>query len=108
MNPLHGTKLDYSDVIGDREKTVIKHKSSNTLFDIEYIRWNKNLNKEFSKYYYLDQHNKKQWKEYTRLNKKGDNFYHSLFIKSPYFENFNWQSIGGIKQSSVKGYTAPR
>jgi len=100
---INGTKLDCSDVIGDREKTVIKHKPSNTFFDIEYIRWNKNLNKEFSKYYYLDQHNKEQWKEYTRLNKKGDNFYHSLFIKSPYFENFNWSSSGSIKQYSIKG-----
>lgn len=50
------------------------------------------LDKEYSKYYYLDKNNAEMYKEYTTLNNKGDKFYHSIFISSDYFKDFNFDS----------------
>lgn len=56
--------------------------------------WNRKLNEEYSKYYYIDGENNVRHKENTTLNNKGDNFYHSVFIKSSLFnkEIFNFNS----------------
>lgn len=100
---INGDELDYSDIIGDREETAFTHGATGTCFDVRYVRWVNNINKEFSRYYYLDKHDKEQWKEYTRLNKKGDHFYHSVYIKSPYFENFNWYSSPTANTQALRG-----
>ncbi len=99
---INGKNLDYSDIIGDVESLVFTHKKSDTNFEVVFIRWNESLNKEFSRYYYLDSNNKEKWKEYTTLNNKGDHFYHSVYIKTPYFDNFTFAE-GGVKQKALIG-----
>lgn len=85
---LNDEKLDYQEIIGDSELFSIKVREFD--FGVKYIRWNKSLNQELSKFYYLDNENTEKWKEFTTLNKKGDSFFHSLYITSKYFSDFNF------------------
>lgn len=57
-------------------------------YEITIVQWNQSLGKEFSKFYFLNSEDEEQYKEATKLNKKSDEFYHSIFIKSQYFDNF--------------------
>lgn len=85
---IDGKELDYSDIIGDRETAQFKHAETNTVFDISYIRWNQSLQNEYSRFYLIDSKNNENWKDTTKLNNKGDNFYHSVFVKSSFFDDF--------------------
>lgn len=57
-------------------------------YEITIVQWNQSLGKEFSKFYFINSSNEEQYKEATKLNKKSDEFYHSVFIKSDYFDEF--------------------
>lgn len=100
---LNGVELDYSSTIKEREEFEITHEPSNTAFKIRYIQWTDFLEDEYSKFYYLNQGNKEKYKEFTTLNNKGDRFYHSLYISSAYFEDFNFDSIETSDQKNVVG-----
>ena len=89
--------LEYNDIIGDSEDKKFLYKETNTEFLIHYIRWNSRLNEEYSRYYYLDSLGDEKWKEYTLLNNKGDSYFHSVYIKSSYFDNFNFKTIENQK-----------
>lgn len=62
-------------------------------YDITIVQWNQSLGKEFSKFYFLNSENEEQYKEATKLNKKSDEFYHSIYIKSKYFDKFFFEKI---------------
>jgi hypothetical protein len=87
---IDGKELDYSDIIGERDNETFKYEETGTAFSIDYIRWNQNLQNEYSKYYLIDSKEQENWKDTTKLNNKGDNFYHSVFIKSKFFDNFTY------------------
>lgn len=57
-------------------------------YEISIVQWNQSLGKEFSKFYFLDSLGVEKYKEATKLNKKSDEFYHSIFVKSDYFNKF--------------------
>ncbi len=104
---INGEELDYTALIGDRKETEFTHEESNTKFHISYVRWKESLNKEWSQYYYIDSKDKEKWKEFTTLNRKGDDFYHSVYIKSSFFDNFgfgkekkNQSTLIGVDRSS--------
>ncbi|WP_231845073.1 hypothetical protein [Methanocella paludicola] len=97
---INGEGLNYSDILVDKQQFEIKHELSSTVFNIQYIRWNYQLNLEYSKFYYLDNNGNEIYKENTKFNNKGDNFYHSVFISSDYFLNFNFDN-GDIHQKSL-------
>lgn len=89
---INGNLLDCSDILYSEETRN---------FDIEGFKveitvcvWKRKLNEEYSKYYYIDGEEVVRYKENTTLNNKGDNFYHSVFIKSKMFnkEDFNFDS----------------
>ncbi len=79
--------LSYEDLVVERipfsPDESLKHK-----YEISIVQWNQSLGKEFSKFYYLDSAGIEKYKEATKLNKKSDEFYHSIFIKSDYFDKF--------------------
>lgn len=60
-------------------------------YEISIVQWNQSLGKEFSKFYFIDSDNEEKYKEATKLNKKSDEFFHSIFIKSSYFDNFYFE-----------------
>src|SRR6202012_5749685 len=58
-------------------------------FECTYVQWKNRLNDEYSRFYFLNDEGKFKYKTNTRLNKKGDNFYHSVIIKSDFFDNLS-------------------
>ncbi len=100
---LNDVELDYSSLIEDKEHFEIMHESSNSTFKVRYVQWAHFLENEYSKFYYLDSTNNELYKEYTTLNNKGDRFYHSLFVSSDYFEDFNFDSSECSIQKNMNG-----
>lgn len=54
-------------------------------FEIKIILWEEKPS-EYSKYYFLNESNVEIFKQNTGLNKKSDNFWHSVYIKSSLFK----------------------
>lgn len=70
----------------DLNEAELEHKYSASI-----IQWNISLGNEFSKFYFLNSEYEEQYKEATRLNKKSDEFYHSVYIQSDYFDSFSFE-----------------
>lgn len=98
---INGTKLDYKNFVADSEKLEIKHEETGTVFSLFYIRWNQKLNNEPSRYYYLDSEFRERWKEPTAIKNKGEQFYHSFFIQSEYFDQFSFQTPEVTDQAAL-------
>jgi len=82
---INGETLDYEFLVGERDTTNF------TIEDIEffarYVRWDERLRDEYSRYYFIDSANHEKAKKHTTLNNKGDNFYHSVYVHSNYFDS---------------------
>lgn len=100
---VNGELLKYSDIIGGKDNTEFTHRETGTKFNVSYIRWQTEINKEYSRYYYQNSSNNEIWKDYTTLNKKGDHFYHSVFIQSDYFNNFDFITEENSNPQLIKG-----
>ncbi|EKE19897.1 MAG: hypothetical protein ACD_8C00089G0001 [uncultured bacterium] len=85
-------EIDYKNFIADSEQFELIHEKTGTVFFVSYIRWNQRLNNEPSRYYYLNSDHKERWKEPTAIKNKGEQFYHSVFVESQYFDAFGFQS----------------
>ena len=58
-----------------------------THFDVTFIRWNKNIGDKF--YFYMMNSNlHENFKELTSFNNNTIDFYHSVYVKSSYFNDF--------------------
>jgi len=57
-------------------------------YTIRFVIWKKSLGHEFSRYYFIDSQGNEVFKDTTKLNKKSDEFFHSVYIQSAYFNNF--------------------
>lgn len=87
---VNGQELDYSEnIIKKEDYHTITHSASGLHFRVKYVQWKHTLaNKEQSKFYFLNDNGKEVYKDYTTLNKKGDHFYHSVYIESSFFNSF--------------------
>lgn len=88
---LNGEYLDYSDIIADKEDFNIENTKTEATFDVRFIQWSVSMNNEYSRYYLINSDNKEVNKRTTKLNNKGDCFYHSIYIKSKFFDNWKEQ-----------------
>lgn len=79
-------------IVLDHEKLILTSENG-VKFDLEYVQWPSEMNKEYSRIYYIDGRGIERYKETTKLNKKGDGFHHSVFVRSPYFENFSFRKL---------------
>lgn len=103
---LNNKKLEYEDIIGDRDLFSIDHEKSGAHFDISFIRWNKPLKNEYSRYYLLDAlQGEEKWKATTKLNNKGDEFYHSIYVRSSYFDTFVFNPEQSEDQPTLIGHS---
>ncbi len=102
---INGVLLTYEEIIGERDSVVIDHPASETLFSLEFVRWNKPLKNEYSKFYLIDNLNKERWKGTTKLNNKGDEFYHSIYIRSAYFDTFTYSPEQEDIQTTLMGHS---
>lgn len=98
---INGVNLDYTSILMDREEK--KYIYGEYSFDVLFCRWEKRLHQEYSKYYYLNKEGVEVYKENTTLNNKGDNFFHSLFIKSSLFDNFSFAKSNGQIRMDIAG-----
>lgn len=91
---INGQKLTYEELLADSKTFSVDIKSSDRKttyhFNCHYIQWNTKLNDEFSRFYFLNEAGKLKHHKTTKLNKKGDQFYHSIIVQSDFFENFNY------------------
>lgn len=85
-----GEKVTYDDFIINRVE-ICPDIELEFEYKISLVQWNQSLGKEFSKFYFINSNDEEKFKEATRLNKKSDNFFHSVFIKSSYFDNFYFE-----------------
>jgi len=100
---LNGVPLDYSDYILDYEEGIeLRHDDSRTIFKLKFVQWRESLHKELSKVYYINERGEELYKEYTTLNKKADEYFHSVFIESEFFTDFDFS--GTEFETQVKLY----
>ncbi|MEK7632500.1 MAG: ATP-binding protein [Patescibacteria group bacterium] len=85
---INGVDLDYDDIVNNKERIDLVHPDSGTKFSLNFIQWTRHLSKEYSRWYLIDSNGMEKWKNATRLNNKGDNFFHSVFVSSSYFDDF--------------------
>lgn len=98
---INGEELDYSSIIDETESFPIELRLRNELitFNCKYIRWTNKLNDEYSRFYFLNESLELKKTKTTSLNKKGDNYWHSLLIVSDFF---NQASIEEENESILK------
>lgn len=87
---INGQKLDYEKIIAETETVEYEYKNEggeNNKFSVNYIRWHDKIGEKFY-FYFLNNEKIEKAKKLTSFNNKGDEFYHSVFVESPYFEDF--------------------
>jgi hypothetical protein len=84
---INGEELDYSSIIAENDSFPIEFKSKKDeiKFNCKYIRWTSKLNDEYSRFYFLNESLELKKTKTTSLNKKGDNFWHSILVVSEFF-----------------------
>jgi len=101
---INGVALDYTANIQDYEEEImLKYNDTNTVFKLKFVQWNESLHKELSKVYFINQKGEELHKEYTTLNKKADEYFHSVYIESEFFSGFDFS--GTEFDAQVKLYS---
>ena len=93
--------IDYSTFIEHVEEIDASIYGCKKKYNIRFIQWKQKLGNEYSKIYYIGSDNKERYKETTKLNKKSDQFFHSVFIKSNYFDEFHFINEESDEQESL-------
>ncbi|MFS2722959.1 ATP-binding protein [Bacteroides thetaiotaomicron] len=89
---INGIELDYTSIIDEKENfpiVVKKVTNQEVLFECKFIRWNTKMNDEYSRFYFLNNELELKNTKTTLLNKKGDNFWHSIIIINDFFNEIN-------------------
>lgn len=94
---INGEVLDYSPVIDmtDIHKISITDRHSDEIFEfsITFVRWKEKLKENYYAYF-LDQNKYEKYEETTKLNNKDNEFHHSLYVESAFFDFFVYQEKG--------------
>jgi hypothetical protein len=107
---INSVKLDYHSLIVNSEEKDFLSTEPEISFNVRLVSWSKKLHNEYSKYYYIKSDGNPFGKENTTFNNKGDQFYHSVFIKSELFDNFDLDrtdetiSLFATKQKSFEEF----
>lgn len=88
---INGEPLDYTDNILHYEEDIeMKYEDNNTSFKLKFVQWKESLHRELSKAYFINEKGEEMHKEYTTLNKKADEYFHSIYIESEFFTDFDF------------------
>lgn len=89
---VNGEAITYEHLIKSRETFPIEvlstDRKTKQQFECQYLQWAEKLNDEFSRFYFINEEGRLKYQQTTKLNKKGDYFYHSIIVKSAFFNNF--------------------
>ena len=83
---INSEPLIYDSLIKDSE--ALELNISGKVFSIWYVRWSCKLNRHFSRLYCSSIDGLFRYSKPTTLNNKGDEFYHSVFVSSQFFDEF--------------------
>ncbi|GAA4320287.1 hypothetical protein GCM10023149_19490 [Mucilaginibacter gynuensis] len=100
---INGEALDHTINIAEKESLIIPDETSDTVFRVVYIQWKKALHRELSKYYFIDSRYNEVYKDFTTLNKKADDFFHSVYITSDFFDDFSFKNGDNDQQEVLFG-----
>ncbi len=105
---INNERLDYEKIIADSETVNFSYTNSedNTLvFSVNFIRWKSKIDEKFY-FYYLNEQKLEIARKPTSFNNKGDEFYHSVYVESPYFDDFELvEEMKGASQLFGKNQT---
>lgn len=99
---VNGEALDFSSNIKSIEEFKLSYTDTAVTFKIKYVHWKENLHRELSKYYFLAA-GEEIYKDYTTLNKKSDDYFHSVYIDSDFFRDFDFKSFENEGQVAIFG-----
>ncbi|MFD2288874.1 hypothetical protein GJU39_06165 [Pedobacter petrophilus] len=99
---VNGKALDFSANIKSKEEFELLYADTGFRFKIKYVHWKEGLHKELSKYYFLAG-GEEIYKDYTTLNKKSDDYFHSVYIDSDFFRDFDFKSFENEGQVALFG-----
>ncbi len=99
---VNGKALDFSTNIKSKEEFELLYADTGFKFKIKYVHWKESLHKELSKYYFLAG-GEEIYKDYTTLNKKSDDYFHSVYIDSDFFRDFDFKSFENEGQVALFG-----
>ena len=95
---INGEAIDYKSIIDTQEDT--SRTINDTHFDIKYIRWNRRISDKF--YFYMMNSNlHENFKVLTRFNNNNINFFHSIYITSSYFNNFEFEEHPSARYDGI-------
>lgn len=101
---INGLALDYAqNIIDFKDDIVVQYDKGELEFKFKYVQWKGALHKEFSKYYFLNGAGEEVYKDFTTLNKKGDEFFHSVYIQGDFFDDFDFNSNESENQVRLFG-----
>ena len=80
-------EIDYSFLI--EVKRDYKKEIDEEEISVKFIKWNRPLKNQSSRYYLIDSNGQERYVNPTSFNKQTDEFYHSLYVKSKYFDKFH-------------------
>lgn len=99
---VNGKALNFSDNIKSQEEFNVFYADTAVNFKVKYVHWKDNLHRELSKYYFLAG-GEEIYKDYTTLNKKSDDYFHSIYIDSDFFRDFDFKSFENEGQVAIFG-----
>lgn len=96
---LNGVELDFEYLIATKEDVELDIET--THFDITYIQWEKKIGEKY--YFYLMNSNlEENCKILTSFNNNTINFYHSVYVKSSYFDTFIFEKQPTLRLDNFK------
>lgn len=96
--------INYNNIIENNiEKQFI---IDDEVFDISFILWNSKINEKYY-YYFLDRSLFEKGREHTKFNNKTEDFCHSVFVVSKYFEQYSKTENDGISLGFEKNQSDP-
>lgn len=85
---LNGVSFDYKILIDVEETTNIN--IFDNIFEVTFIRWTRKISDKY--YYYMMNSNlHENFKELTSFNNNNIDFYHSIYVRSSYFDKFYYE-----------------
>lgn len=81
---INGNALEYESII--QENKTVNITAGTKVFNCKYLQWNVKPNDEYSRFYFLNNSLDVKATKTTLLNKKGDDFWHSIVVVDDFFE----------------------
>lgn len=96
--------IDYNNVV----EKITEHpiEIEDNTFDISFILWKNKINEKYY-YYFLDNYLDEKGREHTKFNNKTQDFCHSVYVISDYFDKFSRTENEGISLGFEKNQSDP-